>query len=231
MFKQPLALALIILFSLTMGTVFFISYTRSSDIQKYKNLEERAAAKNDNQLTYSQQIREGVCKEVWYQEQQKLNFRILSDYSTLLLLHENNQLDVVEQMEDVSCFMQEELYYLLPNGKEAIFQGDRLLIKHADPNLETSWTNLNQQGIIPMQIIRYLEAEKACYNYNTHLFLAEKVKIWRYRVKGHELIQTTKGLQHFMNGTAKNIEFALKGKQFEFTANLFKASFETTGGV
>ncbi len=63
-----------------------------------------------------------------------------------------------------------------------------------------------------MQRIRYLEAKKASYNYNSHLFIAEEVKLWKYEIGGDRLPLEKPEVVAVMQATAKSIEFSLKGR-------------------
>lgn len=74
-------------------------------------------------------------------------------------------------------------------------------------------------GDQPMQRVRYLEAEKACYNYNSHLFTAEEAQLWKYQLEGHTPPDTIEGLKPLMQAQAKSVEFTLKGEGFDFTAH------------
>ncbi|HEY4832460.1 MAG TPA: hypothetical protein VIH61_07885, partial [Waddliaceae bacterium] len=142
-------------------------------------------------LSYSQQKREKVRKQIWYQDTSPLYFRIDSDESELFFFRQNNEVEVVEQLGKVVCIMQEELYF---------------------------------DGAKPMQRVRYLEADQACYNYNSHLFVAEDVRLWKYQLEGHEPPTQFKKTHPLMHATAHSIEFSLRGKKLDFTAHQMRAA-------
>ena len=77
-----------------------------------------------------------------------------------------------------------------------------------------------------MQIIRYIEADKATYNYASQLFVAEDVKLWKYKLEGHEPPSDLSQTDFLMSGTARTVEFAFKGEQFDFQAHSLKATFD-----
>lgn len=79
----------------------------------------------------------------------------------------------------------------------------------------------------PMQEVRYLQAKKACYNYNTQLFVAEDVFISKFHFKGHVLPKTVEEATPLMQGTAESVEFTLKGEKIDFHAHHFKATFDS----
>ena len=74
-------------------------------------------------------------------------------------------------------------------------------------------------GDQPMQRVRYIEAEEACYNYNSHLFTAEKAKLWQYQLEEHTPPITIEGLTPLMQAQANSFEFTLSGERVDFTAH------------
>lgn len=181
------------------GAAVAIFPIRESDKRLYQELLKSSTADKDEiALTYSQQKREGVCKQIWYQDDSPLYFRIESAESELFFFRQQNQLEVIEQLGKVKCLMQEDLFY----------EEER-----------------------PMQKVRYLEAERASYNYNTQLFIAEEVKLWQYKLEGHTppaMIEDTKPL---MNATAHSVEFTLKGEKLDFTAHQMRAELNSREGI
>ena len=75
-----------------------------------------------------------------------------------------------------------------------------------------------------MQKIRYLEAARASYHYNNHLFIAEDVKLWKYQVEGHQPPEEISGLAPLMTATAASVEFTLRGKKMDFVAHKMRAT-------
>lgn len=179
--------------------------TTSEDRLFYERLMENSTLeKAESLINRSKQTRQEVSKKIWYQEEGPLFVSIKSADSELFFFHQGGTIEVVEHLENVTCLMQEELYYLLPGGK-----------KTHDP----------ETGGQPMQLIRFVEADKACYHYNTQLFLAEDVKISRYCVEGHTPVSSLKGAQLLMKGVAQRAEFTLQGDKLDFQAHRMKAEF------
>ncbi len=175
--------------SLLLGAAIW--HVSDQDVEIYRQLLASSSPTEKPMISYSEQLREGVCKEIWYQEgDTPLYYRIESDDSELFFFHQNGQIEVVEQLSGVHCIMQEKLYF----EKEQ-----------------------------PMQLIRYMKAENATYNYNTQLFVAEDAHIWRFRIEGHEPVQSIVGLSPLMEGEAETVEFTIKGKQLDFSAHRFRA--------
>ncbi len=192
MHKKQLTFFAVFLFVAALFIGFSIWRVTDRDKQIYQELLESSTVQQTPLLTFSQQAREGVLKEIWYQDKSPLYIRIESDDSQLFFFHQEGQIEIIEQLEKVVCFMQEELFY--EEGK-------------------------------PMQDIRYMEAKRACYNYNTQLFVGEEARLWKYRLEGHEPVFSVKDETPLMSGTADTVEFTIKGKKLDFQARRLKAKF------
>lgn len=197
MFKT---VAFLFVLLLAIGVGVLIYPVRDQDHAIYDALLKSSnPEKKEALLSYSQQKREGVSKQIWYQDEAPLYFRIDSADSELFFFRQQNQLEVIEQLGKVTCMMQEELYY--------------------------------EKGE-PMQKVRYLEAERACYNYNTHLFVAEEVELWQYKLAGHSAPACiAKEERPLMKAKAHSVEFTLKGEKLDFTAHQMKASVNSREGL
>jgi hypothetical protein len=79
----------------------------------------------------------------------------------------------------------------------------------------------------PMQKIRYLEAERASYNYNNHLFIAEEAKLWKYQMEGHSLPKQKPDLPSEIFATAESVAFSLQGEKLDFIAHHMRAAVNT----
>jgi len=168
---------------------------RSKDYALYDELLKSSNPESHEKLmSYSQQTRSDVRKQIWYQDETPLYMRIDSGESELFFFRQDNKVEVIEQLGKVTSIMQEELYYAA--GK-------------------------------PMQKVRYLEAQRACYNYNSHLFVAEDVKLWKYQLEGHTPPETIQGATPLMRATAHSVEFTLKGEKLDFIAHQMRATVNT----
>jgi hypothetical protein len=208
---------------------------QKEDYQQYAELIANSEPQEDAVKEYTgEQKRQGVVKDIWYVEESKevrLHFRIVSAESELIFENKNGESNIIEKMNNVRCYMQERLYYLLPDGNEVVPSkvGKWYIIgkDHDDPG---SWIEPSSETHLrPMQQIRYIEAEEALYYYNSDTFLAEKVRLSRYIVPGHQLIESVKIYDPLMRGVAQKVEFSLKGKDLNFKARHFKAVFYSVG--
>ncbi|MFZ0565506.1 MAG: hypothetical protein WAM28_04905 [Chlamydiales bacterium] len=224
MFKSHLIFTLAFLVVLSAALIHKILHIKKKDYETYQELLISSNPEEHEEL--SKQTRKGICKEIWYQDKTPLHVHLESTDSELFFFSRDKQLNVIEQLEDIRCLVQEELYYLLPDGREALVQqNEELLIRGEDPTLEKSWISASMPGLIPMQLVRYFEAEKAFYDYNTKLLVADEVKLWQYRLEGHHPPPSFKEHIPLMQGAAHSIEITLKEKKFDFKAHQMHATF------
>lgn len=179
----------------------------------------------------SKQQRLKVQKDVLFaQGQDRLQLRLNAEDSQLVLDHDKDT-EIIEHMNGVTCMMQEQVYWVLPDGREATLQSNgKLLIRNADPEEEISWLPKEAKGLKPMQVIRYLEADTASNHYKKDLFVAENVRISSYAVPGHHLVDKIDTKKPLMKGTAQAVEFSLSGRDLNFKAHQLKATLFSLPG-
>lgn len=167
-------------------------------------------------------------KDIWYnQKGQRLHMSLHSADTELVLDHHDNTTEVVEHMYGVKCYMQEELYYELPDGREVVYRADgQLRLRRGDSDAVIL---ANDKELKPRQIIRYMEAATAAYYYNGDRFVADQVHISQFSAPGHVLIESIAGLKPLMSGLAKSAEFSLVGNDLNFTAHHLKARLHVSG--
>ena len=200
------------LFIFGIGLAFFVfslvTY-HEEDSRLYQQLIESEDPNhlNDASPYKAKQQRQAIQKDIFFtQKEERLQLRLISAEAELILDHHDDETEIIEQMHDVKCYMQEELFYVLPDGRKT---------QAADA-----------EGVKAMQIIRYLEAEAASYHYKSEKFKAENVKISRYAVQGHQLEDFNQAAKLIMDGLAKKVEFSLSGKDLNFKAHQLKAKFD-----
>lgn len=214
------------------GMTWMLTRVSPNEVQAYHRLTKQLDNKAQQTTPYSsKQDRLKVQKDVLFtQGQDRLQLRLRAADSQLVLDHDQST-EIVEHMHEVIGIMQEQLYWLLPDGREATMQSNgRLLVRNANPGEGASWFSKDLKGLIPMQIIRYLEADTASYHYKKDLFVADNVRISSYAVPGHELVETMDPKKTLMKGTAKAVEFSLSGKDLNFKAHQLKATLFSIPG-
>lgn len=183
----------------------------------------------------AKQERQGIQKDMYFQKgTDRLHIQLISAQAQLVLDHQDMHTYVVEEMRQVKCWMQEELFYVLPDGKEAFLQPNgQLLLRASDEKNLQSWISLDTPGVQPRSIIRYIEADEALYHYKDDRFEAHQVKITRYSIPGHQLKAMNDQATLLMKGTAGEVEFSLKSKDkdLNFKAYHLKANFYDAGKI
>ena len=79
-------------------------------------------------------------------------------------------------------------------------------------------------GQSPMQQMRFFEAAKGTYQYNTQEFLAQSVALSLFRLPGHSLPFSLDINKAFLQGIAQDVSFSVSGKTPQFQAKRFQAT-------
>ncbi len=227
--QRPYQFSYAIIFSgavlvLTCGSLFYLFHATPQDHQEYRQLVAEAHPVNLNEAVApytAQQQRKGILKNLLFTRQgsQRLQINLHSQEAMVVVDHQTSATELIEKMNQVDCLMQEELFYVLPDGREAVRQSNgNLLIRGEDPDHIDAWVNSDDPSIFPMQHIRYFEADAASYYYKTDRFVADDVKIFRFTLPGHELRAPSSELKPEMTLIAKRLEFSLTGKEKENTS-------------
>lgn len=173
------------------------------------------------------QKRKQVQKDIIFsQGDERLQLRLISAESDIILDHQAEKTELIEKMRDVTCLMQQELYYLLPDGREALIQPNgKLLVRDGDPQDPSVWIERDQAGIKPMQQLHNIEAREAVYHYKSEMLQADNVHIARYIVPGHQIVSSVRDYKPYATAKANNVEFSIAGKEINFKATRMKATF------
>lgn len=230
MFKKPLLIAacLLLLIASAIGVGLFQSKQKAKATYQHL-IESSLGSKQENVTFSSQQMRKDVCKELFLRETDPRHIRIESKASELFFFdHRRKGIEVREEMRDVHCVMQEELFFVLPDGSEAIKMADGKCVMRGHSSTQIDPT---MPGMIPMQLIRYFEAQNATYFYNSERLTAHTVKLWKYRMKGHQIPSSFEREIPLMSGVADSVELYLKEDEMQFTAHHLKAVFDAKRGT
>lgn len=214
-------------------SIFLLIFSTDKDdaTDAYQVLEEGSCEVKKNKIAmtnYCEQRREGVTKEIFLRDETTSHVRIISASSEIFFFYEKHAVEVEELLKNVLCTMQEELFYLLPDGREVIRNEAEIFVLRKAKHTPIT---VDQKELQPMQYVRFFKAEKARYNYNSGLFIADNVELWKYRLEGHELPSNLKNFNPIMQGTATSAQFVLKNSRFDFQAENLKASFTPKRGM
>lgn len=191
-----------------LGAGFVYWNYQSIDRDEYRKLLERSNPVNGKvEVTpyQAKQEREEVQKEIIFNRNgNRLLVRMVSDYAEMLLNHTSESNELVESMHPVKIFMQEELFYIKPDGSKTPSQS-------ADTR--------------EVQIIRYVEADEARYYYKSDRLIASGVKMSRFVIPGHQLVTSLDGMHPTMIGNARTVDLNPKENSLNLKAEQFQASF------
>ena len=113
MFKKPMVLSALGVAALIAFGTLKMSFVTQGDVDKYKGLVAQYRQLANQPLSDSAtQMREGVRKEIWFSQEDKsrLHYRIESDSSVLTLAPSKGKFDLIENLSNIRCWMQEKLY-------------------------------------------------------------------------------------------------------------------------
>lgn len=205
----------------------------SQDAEEYWQLMNNAdASRSDtssNPYIATQEHRK-VNKDILFSDKgQRLHMSLYSADSELVLDHYGDTTEVIENMYELKCYMQEELYYVLPDGREVLYQPDGQLRLRHDKTTSPTPITASKVELTPRQIIRFMEADTAAYAYKADQFIAENVHISHFSAPGHTLVKSVVGLKPLMSGIAQTVEFSLAGNDLNFKAYKLKATLHAIG--
>lgn len=220
--------SLLLLCGILAGFFSTFRHVNSEHIAEYQELLKSAdpeRAQEQTPYTATQQHRQ-THKDIWYTHKgQRLQVRLRSADTELVLDHRDDNTQIVEHMHNVICFMQEDIYYILPDGREVQYQPTgQLMLRDRNVNDPEAIVKADHSSLVPMQVVRHMVADAATYYYQTDHFSAEQVHISRYIAPGHTLMETTQGLKPVMTGIARSVDFSLVGNDLKFTAYQLKAT-------
>lgn len=213
------------------GYLVLGSYSQTDKMAYDKLVRGEEVDSSSTETRVSKQQRSEIQKNVLFNHNhQDLELRLTSQNSLLALEKTERNIEIVEHLQDVNCLLQESVYFVLPDGRQAFAQGDgRLLIKEADPKENDSWLFEEDARLIKEQILLVLKAENATYYYKGGKFVANQVSIQRYVVPGNHLEEIPTDAKRITNGVATQVKVSL-GKGLDFSADNFKAKFSTQQG-
>lgn len=203
-------------------------FPTDNDAVEYQNIMRKASAKSRQEPKkepfMATQHRIGVRKDIFYQEgESRLQMRVDSDKSDLVYDHQGDKTEIIEKLTNLRCYMQEELYYLLPDNREVVSTKDgRYKLRNTNPDNESPWVDVDQLTMQPMQAVRYIEADTAAYRMTSDSLIAEQAEIFQYKLPGHSLDNWTLPEKPCMKGVANKIEVKVKSSGLDIKASGLK---------
>ena len=240
-FTQKVVFASTILGLIAVLLGFHLATVDQPDVAEYYELLASSEATRERETIAKftgRQERKNVRKTILFSDPDgRRALRLASDESDLVFDIGTSDGEIVEHLRDVTCDMQEELYYQLPDGREAqLHKGQsegeaKLLVAGGDVDDAASWIDISQEGLIPMQRVRHVDAESATYYYKRDLFAAEHVSLTRFFVNDHTLEDYWDDVTPTMQGLARAVQFSMAGNDPSFKAYHLKLTLFSKEGL
>ena len=198
MFRSATLFSLVIL---TITSLFWIAQfcmLRPKDLEEYAVMiqEKEVASSTKSNYPKTHQQRKGVRKDIWVsqEDQSRLQYRIDSMASVLTLIPKKGKFEVVENLENIKCWMQDKLYYA--SGNEDAMQQARYL------EADRGEYRFNTQEFIAQKVGLSL------FRIPGHTLPKQQFDMKKA----------------YLKGVAQDVSFSLAGKIPHFHAQDFKAS-------
>lgn len=179
------------------------------------------------------QDRQIVDKQLWIKRGGERRYCLLQAQSSRLIYTlQGERVDLVEELEDVKGWMQEELFFRLIDGREALLQRDgKLLLRNANPEDTSSYISRTHPGLSPWQQVRKFNAAHATYTYRAQELKAQNCHIIRSILPGHRMPGGEEESEVLMKGVAHTITFTLEDDSPYFQAEGMRASIYSERGI
>nr|MCH9631333.1 hypothetical protein [Chlamydiia bacterium] len=120
-FKKAL-FSTLFLFSLVVGYIgYYNMHILPKDVKKYKEFVEKNKEDQNKKQPDTKQLRTQIQKDIWQQDDRgRLHYRINAEKSTLYLKPQKNKIEMHEEMEKISCLLQEKIYYQSGNPMQEL---------------------------------------------------------------------------------------------------------------
>ncbi|MDF2577138.1 MAG: hypothetical protein K0S74_622 [Chlamydiales bacterium] len=229
-----IALSILLFAFQLIGKIYWVDQTTIAEYRKIVQVDKSLKSppkdlKGDDSIR--QQNRVNVTKDIWrILNQQRLHGFLSSAESQIVTTAETEQ--VLEQLKDVTIWLQQELYYRLPNDKEGLLQSNgKILMKNGNPEDPNAWFKLDKR-FKPMQKVDLIQAEAAIYHISSNRLVAYNVKLYRYLLPTHTLPTNNQHLEPIMVGTTAKLELSLLDSEgWSFKANQLKTTFYSPKGM
>lgn len=191
--------------------IIFSKCFLSVDSLGYQEVLERAnpalSFETDRAYKASQQ-RKGVQKEYWHSlEDQRLEVHLSCSDAELVYEKEGEKQVIVEYMKNIRCFIQEELFYLSPEGEKTVVLPE------------------NAEGYSEQQTVRYVVADSAKYHYTSETLVAGNVDMVTFTAPGHKLPRSVDDSKLAKRASAEKLTLSFIEKTLKFNAEKFKGAY------
>jgi hypothetical protein len=113
MIRRAMFFSLLLLFPSLAILSFFLFVPNQTDYESYEKIQEkqkRSLTSNTFPKEEIHQMRDNVQKDLWVMnDNERLHFRIFSDHSDLTLQHKEKEMEIIENLKNIQCWIQEKI--------------------------------------------------------------------------------------------------------------------------
>jgi len=225
---------LISLFIIFLGFVLVANlvHIREKDYERYESLISSSGVSQDQikKNFVSHQLRERITKDFWYHDNEGeiLRLSVQYDKSEITLSFDRGKPKILENMVNVTLVMQEDLYYLMPDGKRVIKDrnGEFYIVENNERK------SLADEATSPQayQKVRYMKGAEALYDYQRKIFYIEDASFRIFDLPGHEFVEDFNSEEPSVYGKARKIELNIGSDKVDFKAEYIKLEILDSGG-
>ncbi|MGM0440278.1 MAG: hypothetical protein ACQEP8_04090 [Chlamydiota bacterium] len=233
MFKSKVAVIITVLIVLGIILVERISHVSSNDYQAYADLVEISQPSPQPDHYISKHQRGKSVKDYWHtKNDMRLNMHLSSEESELIFTNNPETPKIIENMKNITCVAQEELYYALSDGREVVKNdAGQLVLRDPSPTETEMVFDKDSKELVPMQKIRILKSAEGTYNYNTKIFSTNNAEFALLNAPGHGLDTAIEDSNCIMSGIATTVNFFLVERDFNFRAKHIKVKLHSHEGI
>lgn len=233
-YKWPFFFWLGVLLACAIALVIKSQAASSTEAEDLKALVESSPHKIRKEMRQSaheltEQVRHVVSKQIFIAEgPHRRLFDIKADHSKITVISKKPYMHVVETFYNAKGYIQQELFYVTPEGDDVIYDGDGNL---SFRNKKSS--TLDVATLKPRQLYRYFEAAEAMYDFQTHQLMATDVKFWTYVADGHEQVIEPHAQDPQAVGVANRLSLYVSGpnSKEQLSAEHLKVWFTPEGSL
>lgn len=166
MFKKAILTTSVFTALVSLGWIFNLIYPSFDQMEEYRHLKKagKVMASTTPQES-TRQYRNGVRKDLWLAQpdQSRLHDRIESANSILTLIPCDDKLDIVENLKQLKCWMQDKLYNQngLPMQQMRFFVADEGLYQYSTQKFTAKSVALSVFRLPGTQLLTQIDPSKA----------------------------------------------------------------------
>lgn len=220
----------VVIFLLTAAlllTLYNLALPSDAAKKEYRALVAKTETKGEKERAkepyIASQHRKGVVKNI-YTNKESLHSRVIAAKSRLTYDKNGGGDALIEEMEELTCLVQMELFFLTEKGDEVIVDKEKGYCTRNGGRPVAK-----EQPLLPVQKVRLMKAAEARYTYTTKSLLADHPSIAEYRVAGHTLPESFENALLLIDGVAESATVSFERDKVLFKAKQLKGTLRNKG--